>query len=444
MICSRYNHTVDDGSHSLVFNARTGAVVVFDNKEYERFFKKQFTPVIQKQLFELGLYVNDSFDEFEAILERCRTRVTKSTIKKYRILTTTACNAKCPYCYEKGIPVKTMTPLTAEKVADFVLSKKHPGDRISIEWFGGEPLLNYEAIDIISERILTGITKEEKFSSSIITNASRIDEIILHKLKNNWHTDRIQITIDGIGEKYNQVKQLGHQSFDRLMTIIDSLAQTGIIIDIRFNYDQGNFKEIEQFARFFSDYKYKDRLTFYSAKLFSERSKRGYFDLEEESIFVDTIMNKYGLIKGIQLIPRVFNTGCMAMFPHFFTIDPQGRLFKCDRRLLDENTIASVDHSEGVSFAELESLLAFAPKCKLCNLFPLCWGGCQYDRLTGIYPCYLTTRIINEKLLLALNDIILKKESSIMVASTGRRIIKDRIDGIQYPSGYIFGATTVR
>ena len=39
----------------------------------------------------------------------------------YTIFTTTACNASCAYCFEKGCDVLTMDDATAEKTADYIL-----------------------------------------------------------------------------------------------------------------------------------------------------------------------------------------------------------------------------------------------------------------------------------------------------------------------------------
>ena len=43
-------------------------------------------------------------------------------IDYYRILTTTGCNARCFYCYEKGTKPVTMTAETASKVVDYIVA----------------------------------------------------------------------------------------------------------------------------------------------------------------------------------------------------------------------------------------------------------------------------------------------------------------------------------
>ena len=431
MIQSKYNLHYKNGAYVLCFNTKTGAIVLFSKYKFDSFVKDKLDTTARRVCFELGFYVNEGINEFEEIIEHCKHRVSKSNLYKYRILTTTACNAKCPYCYENGLSVHSMTLNTADKVASFILNEVSSGGKTQIEWFGGEPLLNTRVIDLISDRLNKELPLDVSFTSSIITNASRINDTIIDKIRNNWKTNRIQITIDGIGEEYEQVKGLGNKSFERLITTITKLTQINLHIDIRFNYDKHNYQSIIPFAKYFSSFPNKDRLSFYAAKIFSEESKRGYFDLEKETLYVDSIMHQYGLILGPLLLPKTFSTGCMALYPNFYTIDPQGRLFKCDRRLLDKNSISTIDnftHRENHEAAE--DSYHFAEKCQDCKIFPLCWGGCQYDRITGIYPCYLTTRIINERLRMILEDYSTNCSSAIKIISKGKRGLSTKINDI--------------
>lgn len=434
MILSSYNFTQNNGSFVLVFNARTGAVVLFDIVHYRLFVKQELHPSIRKQLFELGLYVKDEVDEYDEIINYCKTRVLKSHLNKYRILTTTGCNAKCPYCYEKGIAIHTMSQEIANKVADFIISRAGNNGRIQIEWFGGEPLLNTPAIDIISNRIKKDKPNGVTFTSSIVTNASLITGSLMEKFSSEWNVKRIQITVDGVGEEYEKVKGLGKDSFDHLVQVLSKLAELDISIDIRFNFDKENYHNIDSIARYFSTCSFKNKLSFYSAKIFSIDTRRGYYDLENEAIEVDSILHDYGLLTGLQLVPKVFNTGCMAIYPAFFTIDPQGKLFKCDRRLLDKNSIASVvSYSpESISVIDTNKYFIFDTRCKTCTLFPMCWGGCLYDREVGIYPCYLTERLVQEKLKLLLQDSCSTYTNGITVLSSGKRCLSARLNMVSY------------
>ena len=93
------------------------------------------------------------------------------TITSYTILTTTGCNARCFYCYEKGTKPVTMTAETADKVVRYIV--KHRGDeKVSLKWFGGEPLVNAKVIDqICTELCEQGVP----FRSKMISNGYLFD-----------------------------------------------------------------------------------------------------------------------------------------------------------------------------------------------------------------------------------------------------------------------------
>ena len=66
-------------------------------------------------------------------------------IDRFWILTTTACNARCFYCFEKRMPGSDMTMETASRAIEYI-QEQADGELIKIIWFGGEPLFNYPVI----------------------------------------------------------------------------------------------------------------------------------------------------------------------------------------------------------------------------------------------------------------------------------------------------------
>lgn len=407
MKLSQYNLDVSNGSTVLVFNTRTGNYLIFPESLLGDFHSLSFDAKTLEKFESLGFYVNDKLDEFTLLQEDCNKRLKDSKIHKLRILTTTGCNAKCPYCYEKGIQSSFMTEVVAQNIVNFITSEIKSGDKIRIEWFGGEPLLNIRAIDYISSQIRLRIPDGVDFASNMITNGFLITPEIIIKMKNEWNLKQIQITLDGVGVSYERVKGLGEGSFDRIINNIELLIRNNIKVDIRINFGSDNIQEINKLLEYLSILPYKDKINVYPAKIFSSSTKRGYFDLEEETIQINRLFKKYGFRRGESLIPKAFHTSCMASYPHFYTISPKGKIFKCDRQFLDKDSIADVKDeplsSSLIQFVKSNNIVS--AKCKKCILYPLCWGGCFYDRENGIYPCYLTKRIVEESLLMALEDL---------------------------------------
>ena len=76
----------------------------------------------------------------------------KPGINSCNIFTTTACNARCFYCFEAGAKKRTMTGETAISVADYIIDNCID-NKITLQWFGGEPLCNHKVIDIICNKL---------------------------------------------------------------------------------------------------------------------------------------------------------------------------------------------------------------------------------------------------------------------------------------------------
>ena len=81
------------------------------------------------------------------------TSSTYRTVRIISLLVTHSCNLNCVYCFEKHkeLGQKTMTFDTARQVLqdEFEPSPKSPreaSDRLAIEFFGGEPMLNFKLI----------------------------------------------------------------------------------------------------------------------------------------------------------------------------------------------------------------------------------------------------------------------------------------------------------
>jgi len=404
---SKYNLRASNGSQVLVFNARTGNYVVLPRRVYQDFMEQNLSAETNETFARLGFYVEDCIDEFEEIQRECSRRLNEHKIKKLRVLTTTGCNAKCPYCYEHGVVHKMMTIETAGYTADFLLSELKVGDTLRIEWFGGEPLLNIPVIDYISNTITKRKGAAVDFASNVVTNGYLINENVVEKMKSEWNVRQVQITLDGIGEDYERVKGFKRGGFEHVIDNIKLLCDNNIKVDIRINFDSRNLQQVEDILRFLSQQDFKDGINVYPAKIFSDETKKGYFDLEEESIQVARLFRKYRFRYGEELIPRTFTTSCMASYPHFYTVSPNGKVFKCDRQFLDKDAIADVKDKPLSSRLQpyVKSNLNVGEKCRKCRLYPLCWGGCFYDRENGLYPCYLTERLVHSSLSLALEDL---------------------------------------
>lgn len=108
---------------------------------------------------------------------------------------TNACNMSCVYCQaqsEKGTIRGNMSFETAEKAVDIVL--ECPSDSISIEFQGGEPLINFETIKHIIEYTNQKNTSKH-IDFNLVSNLTLLTEENADYLTK--HHVRISVSLDG-------------------------------------------------------------------------------------------------------------------------------------------------------------------------------------------------------------------------------------------------------
>jgi len=183
-------------------------------------------------------------------------------MKLFWINTTEDCNLNCVYCYQKEKQNKYLDLNKINKIVNMINTYE---ENIVINFFGGEPLLNFSVI----EKTITEIKKRKmnNVAFSITTNLSILTSRAFHFLtKNNVS---ISISLDGCEESYTSgrfskkvkvnyfkvvMKNLNkfieikypHLSFIKVISynnykylFKDTLFFSNFIYPVYFNFDQG-------------------------------------------------------------------------------------------------------------------------------------------------------------------------------------------------------------
>jgi len=320
----------------------------------------------------------DQLDGFMKLL--LNSTVNGSIINKYTIFPTTDCNARCFYCYEKGIQKKHMSEQTALDVADYII--KHCGGKeVTIRWFGGEPLYNNKVIDIICKKLSEA---NIKFVSAMISNGYLFDDEIIEKAVKLWNLKRVQITLDGTEKIYNKVKAFIYpnvNAFERVILNIEKLLKVNINVVIRMNMDSHNYKNLFELVNFLCE-KFKDNknLRMYSQTLFDESSEKhmNRTDDDRDKVFNNNqIINDYiiehnfGEIRTLKGYLK--NNQCMADDNNATTITPDGNLGKCEH-FSDKYFWGSI-YSDEINQENIQMFKRVVPlidKCYSCPVKPGC------------------------------------------------------------------------
>ena len=159
------------------------------------------------------------------------------------------CNLRCKYCYADGgsydLSRGLMTIETARSFVDFCV--QHFDNVGHIVFFGGEPLMNIEAMEYICEKI-DEYHKQGKIKRlpqlGIITNGTIINERLLALIKK--HITFITVSIDGPKDinDTNRVYPNGSGSYDKIENFIKTIKkETDVSIRYEATYTESHIQE---------------------------------------------------------------------------------------------------------------------------------------------------------------------------------------------------------
>ena len=295
-------------------------------------------------------------------------------ITSYIILTTTGCNARCFYCYEKGTKPVTMTAETADKVVRYIV--EHRGDEeVKIRWFGGEPLVNTKVID----QICTELSEQGvPFHSTMISNGYLFDADMVQRAKDLWHLREVQITLDGTEQTYNRVKAYVHQgvnAFERVLQNIAMLTRADISVRIRLNVDKHNIGEMAELVQLLHRrFGTNEHLSIYSHLLYGEHTPEDeaelfalQMQLAQQTAACGYKNHRRELQKDISL------KHCMADGGGGVVIAPDGHLSICEH-YIDSNFFGHIDseeHDEAI-LRKFKERRADIDACATCPYYPQC------------------------------------------------------------------------
>lgn len=316
---------------------------------------------------------------YENLFNVLRTLRKPKGIKVYTILPTLACNARCVYCYEEGMPQKTMTYEIVEQTVQYILKTKDDGI-IELGWFGGEPLLGESIIDSICKKLRSAGVK---YTSHIITNGSLLSKAMVDKIVDFWNVSRVQISMDGAESDYIARKRyLVYQDYyNSVMKAVNLLTSRNIIVSIRCNVDEKNIDSIQQvisdLSAMIND---KDKVCIYLAPLYSVRTGKDDLYMWKRVFDAEMLIKAAGFNLGSHksggVIPRIHH--CMADAGNV-VISPDGKLFSCEHCTSNSkfgDVISGIiDEKARLEFCRIDRTRDMCRKCPFlpdCTSFATC------------------------------------------------------------------------
>lgn len=408
---SRFNaRTVGEDGRVLLWNTYTGAVTAFDARHREQVLALLSPKGTAGPLGKLGDYmsrrgylVRSGVSEIDQFRYRYMQQQWRQDVLELILLASEDCNFRCVYCYEK-FERGTMAPETREGIKRLVEKRAPQLSRVSLSWFGGEPLYGWEAIADL-EPALNGFAKHYGFAlgQNMTTNGYLLTEEHATRLL-EWGCRKYQITVDGLAEEHD-CKRVGRDGSPTYHVILDnlrSLAQrkTDFKVDLRVNFDRANFHRLGQFIETISeDFGGDERFEMHFRPVgrwggenddaldicgVSER-KDMLRDLQKKAAQAGL-----GHEGGITQLASFGSSVCYAARPYNLIVGATGKLMKCTVVLyeMEENVVGQLNPDGTVELRDEHMAHWVTPHferdhlCKNCYVLPSCQGA--YCPLTRV------------------------------------------------------------
>jgi uncharacterized protein len=256
---SRYNirATAEDG-RLVLWNTLSGKLTVFQPGDrvavLDLLQPKGFTAPrkqVVDYLVERGHLVRKGVDEFRQFQRLFGQQHYRTDALELILMPSEDCNFRCVYCYE-DFSRGTMIPAVREGVKNLVRNRIEKLNRMSVSWFGGEPLYGWEAIEDLAPFFVEMAEEHElPYGTHMTTNGYLLTPEVADKLF-AWRIRNFQITLDGLAEHHNhsRVARDGSPTFDRIFDNLKALArrEDNFRVLLRVNFDQTNAGGLSEFV----------------------------------------------------------------------------------------------------------------------------------------------------------------------------------------------------
>ena len=210
---------------NIVVDVNSGAVHVFDDLSYEilDYYKKYDNEKIIEMLSDRydKLEIKEALEEIQSLekdgqlysediyKDHLPVGDAKPVVKALCLHISHDCNLRCKYCFAStgdfGRHRSIMSPEVGKKAIDFLLRESGGRRNLEVDFFGGEPLLNF---DTVKEIVKYALEKEKEYNKhfrfTITTNAVLLNED--HKKFINEHMSNVVLSIDGRPEVNDRMR----------------------------------------------------------------------------------------------------------------------------------------------------------------------------------------------------------------------------------------------
>lgn len=190
MELSRFNVWSKYNKGLILFNTLTNALAFFQKKYtitmIDVFTNQKIKNIPKKFLntmIEDGYIIDKNYDELEKISNAYTERQQRKNECSLCITLNSVCNFKCFYCFQKHTN-KFLSPKEIKKILKMFETLTNTVENITVDWFGGEPLISFQTLQVLNNELITIAKKNNtKYTYSITTNGYLLNDAAINYFK---------------------------------------------------------------------------------------------------------------------------------------------------------------------------------------------------------------------------------------------------------------------
>ncbi len=412
---SRYNIWIQRGGEDYVYNGVSGALLRVTAQQHTAVQKfvsgdsqADCSPAVLADLVIGRMLLNDDTDELNFLEQRYAHNRDSTDTFALTLVTSLGCNFDCPYCFEAK-HASIMNAEVQDAVIELVRDKLGGGAKsLSINWFGGEPLVGKRALLCLSDRFIQ-MCKEAnaQYSAHITTNGYLLDEKTCADLRDRG-VSHAQISLDGPPQVHDRMRPLanGRGTFHQIVGNLHHAVKC-FEISVRINADRNNIAFAEELLQALAAEGLSGRLQVYLGQLVAIDDGSGAPSVRyggsclsnsqfaQAQIEFTRMATRYGFSHAS--VPDPTGAPCTAVRVNEFVIGSEGELYKCYSSVGNHHEIiGNVRQYHDVN-SRAHKWLKYSPfqneECRQCIALPVCMGGCahhafdsaQYENRCGTF-----------------------------------------------------------
>ncbi len=440
-VCSGSVHVVDEVAYDMIAlfeNEEKDAIIDTLLKKYsarEDVTKEDLSDCYDQILAlkaEGKLFAPDTFESMAGHLKE----KTAGVVKALCLHVAHTCNLNCAYCFasqgkyhgERAV----MSFEVGKRALDFLIENSGTRHNLEVDFFGGEPLMNFE---VVKELVAYARSVEKKYNKNfrftLTTNGLQIDDDVIEFA--NRECSNVVLSLDGRKEIHDRyrVDYSGKGSWDRIVPKFQKLVEAR---GGKNYYMRGTFTHLN--PDFLNDIKQMLDLGFTELSMEpvvcapgdpSELTKDDLpIVLEQYEKLAELMIKRkdegrpftfYHYMLDLTDGPCIYKriSGC-GSGTEYMAVTPWGDLYPCHQFVGDEKFKLG-DIWNGVTNREIQNEFAACnvyahPECKDCWARLYCSGGCAANAyhstgsVTGVYEygCTLFKKRMECALMLAIKD----------------------------------------